>query len=302
MALDIVNAAAELNQTFLGQLRQAWRRRIRRCQEGAQRPHRQAAGAHRPLPRRGRRRGRPEAIAARASSSRSRSAAAATNVAGRATTEGGLDGRPVADEGHPRRPAGAAPPARQGGATWNGFNRETQLHGLATTGGVVSSTGIAGLTLGGGLGWLMGKHGLALDNLLSAEVVLADGGSSRRAPRSIPTCSGRCAAAAATSAWWPPSSTACTRSGRMVTGGLIAYPFSGLGRAPALPRRHGVASRRVHLFRRAGRTRRTARARSWRRWCCATAARSPRARPRSRRSRRSARRRSMRSGRCRTRR
>ena len=46
----------------------------------------------------------------------------------------------------------------QGGLTWNEFNRETQLHGLATTGGVVSTTGIAGLTLGGGLGWLMGKQ------------------------------------------------------------------------------------------------------------------------------------------------
>ena len=63
----------------------------------------------------------------------------------------------------------------QGGLTWNLFNRETQLHGLATTGGVISTTGIAGLTLGGGLGWLMGKHALALDNLLSVELVLADG-------------------------------------------------------------------------------------------------------------------------------
>ena len=63
----------------------------------------------------------------------------------------------------------------QGGLTWNLFNRETQLHGLATTGGVISTTGIAGLTLGGGIGWLMGKHALALDNLLSVELVLADG-------------------------------------------------------------------------------------------------------------------------------
>jgi FAD/FMN-containing dehydrogenase len=63
----------------------------------------------------------------------------------------------------------------QGAVTWNLFNRETQLYGLATTGGVISTTGIAGLTLGGGIGWLMGKHALALDNLLSVQLVLADG-------------------------------------------------------------------------------------------------------------------------------
>jgi FAD/FMN-containing dehydrogenase len=63
----------------------------------------------------------------------------------------------------------------QGGVTWAEFNRETQFYGLAVTGGVVSSTGIGGLTLGGGLGWLMGKYGLALDNLLSVELVAADG-------------------------------------------------------------------------------------------------------------------------------
>jgi FAD/FMN-containing dehydrogenase len=62
----------------------------------------------------------------------------------------------------------------QGGVTWGELNRETQLHGLAVTGGFVSTTGIAGLTLGGGLGWLMSKHGVAADNLLSAEVVTAD--------------------------------------------------------------------------------------------------------------------------------
>jgi FAD/FMN-containing dehydrogenase len=61
-----------------------------------------------------------------------------------------------------------------GGTLWAHVNRETQLHGLATTGGVVSSTGVAGLTLGGGLGWLMPKHGMALDNLIGVELVLAD--------------------------------------------------------------------------------------------------------------------------------
>src|SRR4029450_6858053 len=63
----------------------------------------------------------------------------------------------------------------QGGVTWAELNRETQLHGLAVTGGVVSTTGIAGLTLGGGIGWLMGKYGLALDNLRAVGIVTADG-------------------------------------------------------------------------------------------------------------------------------
>jgi FAD/FMN-containing dehydrogenase len=63
----------------------------------------------------------------------------------------------------------------QPGATGAEFDRATQKHGLATTLGVVSTTGIAGLTLGGGIGWLMRKHGLACDNLLSVELVTADG-------------------------------------------------------------------------------------------------------------------------------
>jgi FAD/FMN-containing dehydrogenase len=63
----------------------------------------------------------------------------------------------------------------EAGLTWGEYNRETQAFGLASTGGVVSTTGIAGLTLGGGLGWLMAKHGLSCDNLLSADIVTADG-------------------------------------------------------------------------------------------------------------------------------
>jgi FAD/FMN-containing dehydrogenase len=96
------------------------------------------------------------------------------NVAGHATIEGGLmiDLMPMKGiHVDPRARVARA----QGGVLWSEFNRETQVHGLATTGGVVGSTGIAGLTLGGGLGWLMPKYGLALDNLRSAEMVMADG-------------------------------------------------------------------------------------------------------------------------------
>jgi len=63
----------------------------------------------------------------------------------------------------------------EGGCTWGEVNDALQPFGLAATGGFVSITGVSGLTLGGGLGWLVRKHGLALDNLLSADVVLADG-------------------------------------------------------------------------------------------------------------------------------
>ena len=63
----------------------------------------------------------------------------------------------------------------QGGVLWRELNRETAVHGLAVTGGAISHTGIAGLTLGGGLGWLMAKHGLAADNLISVELVTANG-------------------------------------------------------------------------------------------------------------------------------
>jgi FAD/FMN-containing dehydrogenase len=96
------------------------------------------------------------------------------NVAGNAVCEGGLvvdlsAMRGVSVDRRTRRAIA------QGGATWGDYNRETQLHGLASTGGVVSTTGIGGLTLGGGLGWLMGKYGMAVDCLRAAEIVTAAG-------------------------------------------------------------------------------------------------------------------------------
>jgi FAD/FMN-containing dehydrogenase len=63
----------------------------------------------------------------------------------------------------------------QTGLTWGEFDRETHAHGMATTGGLISTTGIAGLTLGGGVGWLMGRCGLVCDNTLNYDLVLASG-------------------------------------------------------------------------------------------------------------------------------
>jgi hypothetical protein len=96
------------------------------------------------------------------------------NVAGLGVTDGGLmiDLAPMKGI---RMDPGRRTIWAQAGVTWKELNRAAARHGLATTGGVVSSTGIAGLTLGGGEGWLMGKHGLTVDNLLAVEVVTADG-------------------------------------------------------------------------------------------------------------------------------
>lgn len=71
--------------------------------------------------------------------------------------------------------AGTSTARGQGGATWGAFNDATHVHGLATTGGIISTTGIGGLTLGGGIGYLSRGFGLSCDNLLSAEVITADG-------------------------------------------------------------------------------------------------------------------------------
>jgi FAD/FMN-containing dehydrogenase len=96
------------------------------------------------------------------------------NAAGLAVCDGGLviDLSPM--KGIRVDPARRTVQA-QAGVTWGEFDRETQAFALATTGGAISTTGIAGLTLGGGLGWLMRRFGMACDNLLAADVVTADG-------------------------------------------------------------------------------------------------------------------------------
>jgi FAD/FMN-containing dehydrogenase len=96
------------------------------------------------------------------------------NVAGKAVTDGGLMIDLSLMRGIHVDPARSAARA-QAGVTVGELDRATGAFGLATPSGVVSTTGIAGLTLGGGIAWLMGKYGMAVDNLLSAEVVLASG-------------------------------------------------------------------------------------------------------------------------------
>ncbi len=146
------------------------------------------------------------------------------NVGGRGTVEAGLmidlstmKGIHVDVKGRTAR--------AQGGVLWKEFNRDTQLHGLATTGGVVGSTGIAGLTLGGGLGWLMPKYGLALDNLRSVELVTADGSVARVAADENPDLfwavrGGGGNFGIATSLEYDLHDV-----GPIITGGLVAHPL-----------------------------------------------------------------------------
>lgn len=146
------------------------------------------------------------------------------NVAGRATIDQGLmiDLSPMKGI-HVDMPARTV--RAQGGVLWKELNRETQLYGLATTGGVVGSTGIAGLTLGGGLGWLMPKYGLALDNLRAADMVMADGRVLRASADENPDLfwairggGGNFGIAASLEYHLHPV-------GPMITGGVVAHPL-----------------------------------------------------------------------------
>jgi FAD/FMN-containing dehydrogenase len=147
------------------------------------------------------------------------------NVAGNAVCDGGLMIDLAGMRGVHVNPKVRRARA-QGGATWSDYNRETQLFGLASTGGVVSTTGVAGLTLGGGLGWLMGTQGMAVDCLRAATMVTAAGEVIRVSSDEHPDLfwairggGGNFGVAA-----WLEFQLAPV--GPIVTGGLVAHPFA----------------------------------------------------------------------------
>ena len=149
------------------------------------------------------------------------------NVAGRAVTDGGLMIDLSAMKGIHVDPKARTLRA-QGGVTWKELNRDAHAHGLAVTGGAISSTGIAGYTLGGGLGWLMAKHGLGCDNLIGVELVTADGETLNVDDDSQPDLmwalrggGGNFGVAASLLYRLHPL--------EMVTGGLIAHPIDAAG-------------------------------------------------------------------------
>jgi FAD/FMN-containing dehydrogenase len=175
------------------------------------------------------------------------------NVAGRATVDNGLmiDLAPMKGiHVDPNRKTVRA----QGGVTWAELNRETQLHGLAVTGGVVSTTGIAGLTLGGGLGWLMSKYGLALDNLLSVGLVTPAGEVLQPSRHEHPDLFWALRGGGGNFGVATSFEYQLHPVGPMVTGGLIAYPIDNArdvlkffrDRTASLPDEHTLFGGLIH--------------------------------------------------------
>jgi len=150
------------------------------------------------------------------------------NVAGRSTVDGGLMIDLSAMRGVTVDPV-ARRAVVQGGALWKDVNRETQLHALATTGGVVGSTGVGGLTLGGGIGWLMARHGMALDNLVATTVVLADGRVVRASAESESELFWAVRGGGGNFGVATTFEFTLHPIGPVVTGGLVAFPYPEAG-------------------------------------------------------------------------
>ena len=111
------------------------------------------------------------------------------------------------------------------GLKWQDFDRETQAFGLATTGGTVGDTGIAGLTLGGGFGWLEGKFGMTVDNLLGADVVLANGELIRASEHENPDLFWALRGGGGNFGVVTSFKYRLHDVGPMIVGGLVVHPF-----------------------------------------------------------------------------
>ena len=175
------------------------------------------------------------------------------NVAGRATIDGGVMIDLALMKGI-HVDAKALTVRAEGGTTWAELNRATQLHGLAVTGGVVSSTGVAGLTLGGGIGWLMCKYGLALDNLLSVELVTAEGKVLRTSQEEMPDLFWAVRGGGGNFGVVTSFEFRLHPVGPTVTGGIVAHPFDRAhdtlrffrDRTRSLPDEHMIVGGLIH--------------------------------------------------------
>ena len=223
-------------------------RGLRRGPQGLERRHRPPPGGDRALHVGARRRGGRPVRARRRACEIAVRGGGAQRVWAQRVVDGGLmiDLSPM--RRGQRRPRGPPGPRRRRARCSADLDAATQEHGLAVPAGIVSHTGVGGLTLGGGMGWLTrtarpDDRQPGLRRGRRSPTAAACGPP----PTSTPTCSGRCAAAAATSASSPSSSSGCTQVGPMIQFGMFFWGLDqGVERDAVRARRHPRAPARAH--------------------------------------------------------